>query len=127
MAGLVLSLTAGQVPSAPKEPDRWLGVFTAFPGAHRLCTQHVLGQSAGKRVEIQFTLYSTAREPGETAAFYARAHRIPWERGKQTVSVEAYEGRKILAFQPVSEPHPDCGVKPDSSDRTVIVVSEKVP
>jgi hypothetical protein len=125
MAGLVLILAAET--SRPEEPEQWLGVFKAFPGARRLCSQHVLGQSEGKRVEIQFTLYSTSREPSETARFYVQAYGVPWKPGEQTISVKRAEGRKILAVHPVSAPHPECGVKPDPGDRTVIVVSEKVP
>ena len=125
MAGLVLIL-AGWT-SSPQEPERWLGVFKAFPGAHRLCSQHVLGESDGKRVEIEFTLYGTSREPSETARFYAQAYGVPWKAGEKTISVKREEGRKILAVHPVSAPHPECGVKPDPGDRTVIVVSEKVP
>jgi hypothetical protein len=127
LAALVLILTAGQEPSGPKEPNRWLGVFRAFPGARRLCSQHVLGQSEGKRVEIHFTLYSTSRDPGDTARFYARAHGVPWESGMQTITVKLEDGRKILAVHAISAPHPECGIKPDSGDRTVIVVSEMVP
>ena len=124
MAGLILILVGE--PVGQEEPERWLGVFRAFPGARRLCSQRVLGQSEGKRVEIQFTLYSTSRVPSETARFYAQAHGVPWKPGEQTISVKLAEGRKILAVQPVSAPHPECGVKPDPGDRTVIVVSEKV-
>lgn len=71
VAWLILILAAQA--SGPEEPEAWLGVFKAFPGARRLCSQHVLGQGEGKRVEIQFTLYSTGREPSETARFYAQA------------------------------------------------------
>jgi hypothetical protein len=113
-------------PSGPTEPERWLGVFRPLPDARRLCTQHILGQSDGKRVEIQFTLYSTSREPSETAKFYAEAHGAPWKPGNQTITVKRAEGRKILTVHPVSASHPECGVKPDAGDRTVIIVSEKV-
>jgi hypothetical protein len=91
VAGLVLIL-AGET-SMPEEPEQWLGVFKAYPGARRLCSQHVLGQSEGKRVEIQFTLYSTSREPSETARFYAQAYGVPWKPGEQTISVEPRAGR----------------------------------
>jgi hypothetical protein len=81
----------------------------------------------GQPGEIQFTLYTTSVEPSETARFYAQAHGVPWKPGEQTISVKRAEGRKSLSVHPVSAPHPECGVKPDPEDRTVIVVSEKVP
>jgi hypothetical protein len=127
LAGLALLLAAGQAQPESKKPERWLGVFAALPGARLLCTQHVLGQSEGKRVEIQFSLYATKRRPSETARFYAQAHAVPWKAGSETITVKAAEGRKLLTVHAVSAPHPGCGVEPDNADRTVIVVSEKVP
>jgi len=96
-------------------------------GARLLCSQHVLGQSEGRRVEIQFSLYATKRRPSETARFYAKAHAVPWKAGSETITVKAAEGRKLLTVHAVSAPHPSCGVEPHPEDRTVIVVSEKVP
>jgi len=117
----------GGQPSDPAKPERWLGEFSVFPGAHQLCTQHVVGQSAGKRVEIFFTLYGTTREPSETTRFYAEGSRIPWRPGSQSITLKRAAGRKILTVQPVSERYPQCGVEPDPPDRTVIIVSEKIP
>jgi hypothetical protein len=121
-AGVVFLVALG-----PREPEHWLGVFPQLPGARRLCSQHALGQSEGKRVEIRFTLYGSSRDPADVARFYARAHSRPWKPGQQTISVTLADGRKILAVHPVSAPHPECGVKPASGDRTIVVVSEKVP
>ncbi len=111
----------------PVEPGQWLGVFPRLPGAHRLCDQHVLGQSEGMRVEISFTLYGSSRAPADAVRFYAKAHDLPLQPGQQTISVTLANGHKILAVHPVSAPHPECGVKPGSGDRTIVVVSEKVP
>ena len=126
LAGLAL-LLAAQLQPESKKPERWLGVFTALPGARLLCNQHVLGQSEGRRVEIQFSLYATKRRPSETARFYAKAHAVPWKTGSETITVKAAEGRKLLTVLAVSAPHPGCGVEPHPEDRTVIVVFEKVP
>jgi hypothetical protein len=108
-------------------PERWLDVFAQLPGAHRLCSQQVLGQSEGKRMEIAFTLYGSSRDPAEAARFYAKAYGLPWVPGQQSITVSLADGRKILAVHPMSASHPDCGVKPASSDRTAVVVSEKTP
>jgi hypothetical protein len=122
-----LVLLAG--PGSP-EPERWLGVFPQLPGARRLCSQQVLGQSESKRMEITFTLYGSSRDPAEAARFYAKAYGLPWVPGQQSITVTLADGHKILAVHPISASHPahpDCGVKPASGDRTVVVVSEKAP
>ena len=121
-AVLMLLAVGGSV-----EPEQWLGVFPQLPGTRRLCEQHVLGQSEGRRVEITFTLYGSTRAPADAARFYAKAHDLPWQPGQQTISVTLANGHKTLAVHPVSAPHPECGVKPGSGDRTIVVVSEKVP
>jgi hypothetical protein len=125
LAVLILALAPGASDSA--ETERWLGAFVPFPGARRLCTQQVLGQSEGRRMEIHFTLYATRREPREAARFYALAHGLDWKPEEQAITVKAGDGRKVLAVQRASEPHPECGVEPKPEDRTVIVVSERVP
>src|SRR5215208_1805649 len=105
-------------------PEQWLGVFSPLPTARRLCDQHILGQSDGKRVEISFTLYASSRAPAEAVRFYARAHNLPWRPGQQTIIVTLASGHKILAIHPAAAPHPECGVTPTSAERTIIVVSE---
>jgi hypothetical protein len=95
--------------------------FDALPGARFLCTQHVLGHSEGKTVEIQFELYASTRAPGEAAEWYARAHGIALDAGKQSVTVAVEQKR--LSVAPASAPHPDCGVGPGPGERTLIVVS----
>jgi hypothetical protein len=111
----------------PAKPERWLGVFPKLPGARRLCGQHVLGKSQGKRVEISFTVYASRRAATDVVEFYAKAHSLPREPGQQAISVTLANGRKILAVGPVSAERPDCGVQPAPEERTIIVVSEKVP
>lgn len=124
---LSMALLLAVAANPPAKTELWLGEFPAFPGARQLCRQHVLGSSEGKRVEIDFTLYATSREPDEVAGFYADVEGIPWKPGDRSITVRRAEGRKILSVHPVSERYPECGVKPDSRDRTVIVVSEKTP
>ena len=109
------------------EPEQWLGVFPKLPTARRLCDQHVLGQSDGKRVEISFTLYASSRAPAEAVRFYAKFHNLPWRPGQQTIIVTLANGHKTLAVHPAAAVHPECGVTPASAERTIIVVSEKVP
>ncbi len=43
---------------------------------------------------------------------------------QKTIRVEPDDGPNALSVHPVSESHPDCGVKPTAEERTIIVVSE---
>jgi hypothetical protein len=124
---LVVATLALLAVGGAAEPEQWLGAFSKLPGARRLCDQHVLGQSEGRRVEISFTLYASSRPPADAARFYAKAYNLPWRPGQQTIIVTLANGHKTLAVHPVAAPHPECGVKPASGERTILVVSEKVP
>jgi photosystem II stability/assembly factor-like uncharacterized protein len=123
---MLAMVVPGQAPDAQKPPARWLGVFPAFDEARRLCSQHVVGESAGRRIEIAFTLYATTRDARETARFYADAYKVPVDSGSQTVTVREGDD-KVLSVYPVSAKYPQCDVEPDPHDRAVIVVSEKNP
>jgi hypothetical protein len=112
---------------APTPAGRWLNEFPAFPGARRLCSQHVLGESQGKRVEIAFAVYATSADASTTARFYAEAYRLPFRAGETTITVRRNEGRRLLSVHPASEHYPECGVKPGRGEPTVIVVSERTP
>ncbi len=125
IAGLVLVAVLGHAPDQKGQAARWLGVFTALPGAHRLCGQHVVGKSGSAPAEIAFTLYATTREARETVRFYSQAHNVPMKSGSQTITVKAGDN-KVLAVHPASGQYPECGVKPAPDDRAVIVVSERV-
>ena len=118
------ALPAGQ---GPAEPERWLGVFPQLPGARRLCGQQVLGQSQGRRVEISFTVYASKGAATDAVQFYAKAHGLPRQPGQQVLKVTLANGHKILTVGPASAERPDCGVPPAPEERTILVVSEKVP
>jgi hypothetical protein len=100
-----------------------LGVFPSFPGARRLCSSSVLGFDGPRQVEIDFTLYSSTHEPSEVARFYADAYRLPWKEGQDSITVRPEDGPNVLSVSPASSEHPECGVKPSSTDRTLVVVS----
>jgi hypothetical protein len=100
-----------------------LGVFRSFPGVRRLCSSSVLGSDGARQVEINFTLYSSSHEPSEVTRFYADAYGLPWKRGQDSISVRPKDGPNVLSVSPASSEHPECGVKPSSTDRTLVVVS----
>ena len=123
LAGLVLGflclLGAGAARTAPKE-ERWLDVFPAYPGARRLCSQHVSGNTA----HINWTLYATTDDPERVRTFY--------EKNPGGAEVEKVDGRVVglrgpgkerLSIHGVEESYPSCGTAPTAKDRTAIVVS----
>jgi hypothetical protein len=123
VCGLVLLGCAVVALSADAASKRWLGVFRPFPGAELVCSGHVLGQSEGHRVEIDFSLYSSAHRPSEVAKFYAEAHGLVVAPGQDSFEVKAKDGQRVLSVVPASAPHPECGAEPKPSARTVMVVS----
>lgn len=126
VAALVISLaSASPVSAQPDKGARWLETFKTWPGADRLCGQHVLGESAGRRVEIHFTLYGTGSEPAEVARFCAEAHDVSLEPGAQEVRIRLEDGSRILTVHPVSAPFRRCGVPPKRHHRAVAGASRR--
>ena len=109
--------------SADAAGERWLDVFRPFPGAELVCSGHVLGQSEGHRVEIDFSLYSSVQRPSEVAKFYAEAYGLTLAPGQDSVEVKARDGQRVLSVVPASGPHPACVVEPKPSARTIMVAS----
>ena len=90
---LVVVGCAVMAPNAAAASERWLDVFRPFPGAELVCSGHVLGQSKGHRVEIDFSLYSSVHSPSEVAKFYAESHGLPLAPGQDSIEVKAKEGQ----------------------------------
>ncbi len=109
----------GTAEAGPKE-ERWLS-FRAYPGARKLCTQHVTGTT----MHINWALYATEDEPERVRRFYekhAGGASIDREGGKL---VRLRGPRKeILSVHGVKDRYPSCGVAPSARDRTAIVVSQ---
>jgi hypothetical protein len=104
------------------QPERWVGVFVAFPGSRKLCQQHVTGAGTGAP-HIIWALYATDRPPGEVRVFYAE--HPGKEAAEAPAEVTLRVGKKLLvAYPATSKVHPRCGVEPKTTDQTAIVVSE---
>ncbi len=100
----------------------WLGVFEAFPGARRVCSEHVIGAGEGAS-HIEWTQYATEAEPDDVREFYA-THPSREERGGPEV-VFLRSGPALLWATPASaiEGKIHCD-RPAPTDATIIIVSE---
>lgn len=120
---VMLLASAGAVHGV--ETPKWLGVFTPLPGARELCSQNVLGQDEDNdRVEINYTLYTSTREPADVVQLLGQAHGASWKPGQTTLTIKRDGDRKVLTVSPASGSLADCGVKPDRNVRSFIMVSE---
>ena len=108
-------------------PERWLDVFPAYPGAHRICAQHVSGRANDKRVEISFTTYGTLDAPADVVRFYAKADGRTSGADRDSIELTRNDGHKLLDVHTVAGALPQCDGKPAATDRTLIVVSERTP
>lgn len=102
----------------------WLGVFNPLPEAQFLCSQHTIGNDAGKRFNIYFELYSTTLPLLEALNFIAHANSVILTPEQRSITITKVSGRKKLTVLPNTHNFPKCGVRPDSRDGAVIIVSE---
>ena len=120
IVGALLGLGASAEGTAPKQEERWT-IFKPYPGARRLCNQHV----SGNTMHINWTLYASEDEPDKVRRFY--------EKNTSGASVEKEAGKlvrlrgpkkEVLSIHGVKDRYPSCGVAPSARDRTAIVVSQ---
>jgi hypothetical protein len=103
-----------------QKQKRW-SIFRAYPGARRLCGQHV----SGKTMHISWTLYATKDSPARVRRFYeknASGATIEREKGK-LVRLRGPK-KQVLEIHGVKGKYPRCGTPPSSRDQTVIIVSQ---
>ena len=103
----------------PVAEDKWLD-FAAYPGARKLCWQHVSGNS----MHINWTAYATTDATQKVIAFYVKRHG-----GKpdgDTLKLEAPKGMRLSVHPADKGGYPTCEVKPAKSDKTVIIVAQAV-
>lgn len=111
----------GQARTAPSTTteDTWLGVFPAFPGARRLCSEHITANV----MEIDWTAYVSTSPPAEVVAFYEKHHGdSKMERKGARFTLRASEDVD-LSVHPRDDHYPTCDVEPAAGDATMIIVS----
>jgi hypothetical protein len=113
-------------PAAAKEAnvsgEKWGEVFPAYPGARRLCGQHVTGSN----MHIEWTAYATRSAKAAVVTFY--------EQNRGALSVERPDGGfllrgpddRVLSVHTKDESYPRCDVSPAAEDATVIIVSQAI-
>ena len=100
------------------DAQEWFG-FTPYPGARTLCSQSVLGQNGE---EILWHSYATKDKPARVAGFYRKEKNAKTDKADDT-ALTLRRGDSVLdVFSPTAH-YPQCDVKPDPRERTVIVVS----
>jgi hypothetical protein len=103
----------------------------AYPGATKLCSQHVTGAPAGGQpgAHITWTAYYTADAPEVVVAWYrgrlaARLHR---RQGKEDVwRIPADEPEAVLSVAAVADAPPpiaSCRERPPATARTILLMS----
>jgi hypothetical protein len=109
--------------------ERWGGLFPPYPGARKLCWQHVSGFSDGKALHIQWIGFATADAPERVSDFYARnTSGAAAERSSHGLTQLRGSKREVLSVMIAArQGYPTCEVKPAKSDRTVIIVSTATP
>jgi hypothetical protein len=104
-------------PAAPVAEDRWLE-FAAYPGARKLCSQHV----SGNTMHISWTAYATTDHHRKVIDFYVKRHGGKPEG--DTLTLSGSKGVKLSVHPADKGGYPTCEVKPAKSDKTVILVSQ---
>ena len=108
--------------------EMWLQELPAYPGARKVCSQHVLGSTGGAGREIAWSLYATKDHETDVDSFYisyGQWHDMKTDVvDRSTVVLMGANGARRLSVHAVGAKYPDCGVRPEANERTVLIVSE---
>jgi hypothetical protein len=106
--------------------EEWFG-FMAYPGAHDLCSQSVLG-TGGE--QILWRSYASKDKPSKVIAFYVKREGNVQGRPRKTKRVgntlTSRRGNRVLSVQPADSVYPQCSHNPGAGERTVIVISRMI-
>jgi hypothetical protein len=139
---LLLRLTAHRAWDGPEfwssfnvSAETWLqpagswDSFPAYPGARKVCSQHVVGSAAGERREIAWSLYA-AKDKDDVFSFYvaiADWHGLKSDLVDKRLILVSPDGTGRLTLQDASDAYPDCGVRPEADEKALVVVSRATP
>src|SRR5262245_42897365 len=103
--------------------------FPGYPGARKLCSQHVMGSSGGQRREIAWSLYAV-KDRDDAFSFYvdyANWHGLKSDLVGKRLTLVSREGAGRLTLHEASDSYPDCGVRPGADEKSVVLVSRASP
>ena len=105
--------------AVPVAETKWLD-FAAYPGARKLCSQHV----SGNTMHITWTGYATKDHHRKVIDFYVKRHGGKPEG--ETLMLSGSKGARLSVHPAQAGGYPTCEVKPAKDDKTVIIVSQAV-
>lgn len=124
--GLCLGACVERDDTTPQTGEhRWGELFAPYPGARKLCEQSVDGFSCGQRMGFTWAAFASTDDPEKVGAFYARnTSGATVEKSEHGLTQLRGPGHTLLSVMIAARGgYPTCGVKPASTDLTVIIVS----
>jgi hypothetical protein len=120
--GSPASTSPSASPSSEPSPKASLA---NYPGARHLCSQHVTMREKrpgrGER-HIIWQAFASTKSFVDVAAFYGRV--TEGASASDAAEFLVRDGDETLSVHPASGQYPDCGVKPRSDEKTVIIYSQ---
>ena len=102
----------------------WMG-FAPYPGARQLCSEVVLGLSGSKQVEIHWRSFASRDATADVIKFYASREGKNAERSSDSLEVRRGADHTLSVYPASKAGAPSCASKPNSAEKTVIIVSTR--
>jgi hypothetical protein len=112
----VFGVPGGGDGAVPVAEEKWID-FAAYPGARKLCSQHV----SGNTMHINWTAYASTDPHRKVIDFYVKRHGGKPEG--ETLTLSGSKGVRLSVHAAAAAGYPTCEVKPAKSDKTVIIVA----
>ena len=110
------------------QPAAFWDSFPAYPGARKVCSQHVVDNAAGGRREIAWSLYAT-KDKNDVFSFYVGYsdwHGLKSDLVDKRLILVSPDGTGRLTLHDAPD-YPDCGVRPEADEKAIVVVSRATP
>jgi hypothetical protein len=111
------------------QPTAFWDSFPAYPGARKLCSQHVTGSSGGERREIDWSSYA-AKDRDDAFSFYsgyANWHGLKSDLVNGRLVLVSRDGNGRLTLHEAADSYPGCGIRPGADENGVVIVSRRSP
>lgn len=112
------------------QPAAFWDAFPAYPGARKVCSQHVTGSAGSQPREIAWSLYATKAHEADVSSFYigySQWHGLKSDVVDRRLILESPDGTQRLTLHEASDSYPDCGVRPQADEKAVLIVSQASP